>query len=65
MSVYRDAAHCISRVMSIEIHDGTKKASWQRKYKATFDDELLTGSVSDELSPEERLTQDSMTRSTI
>lgn len=25
MSVYRDAAHCISRVMSIEIHDGTKK----------------------------------------
>lgn len=65
MSVYRDAAHCISRVMSIEIHDGTKKASWQRKYKSTFDDELLGGSVSDELSPEERLTQDSMTRSTI
>ena len=36
--------------MSIEIHDGTKKASWQRKYKATFDDELLDGSISDYLS---------------
>lgn len=65
MSVYRDAAHCISRVMSIDIHDGTKKASWQRKYKATFDDELLGGGISDDLSPEERLTQDSMTRATL
>ena len=65
MSVYRDAAHCISRVMSIEIHDGTKKASWQRKYEATFDDGLLGGAVSDGLSPEERLTQDSMTRATL
>lgn len=25
MSVYRDAAHCISRVMSIEIHDAPRK----------------------------------------
>lgn len=65
MSVYRDAAHCISRVMSIEIHDGTKKASWQRKYEATFDDGLPGGAVSDDLSPEERLTQDSMTRTTL
>lgn len=65
MSVYRDAAHCISRVMSIEIHDGIKKASWQRTYKATFDDELSGGSLRDDLSPEERLTQDSMTRATL
>lgn len=65
MSVYRDAAHCISRVMSIEIHDGTKKASWQRKYEATFDDGLPGGAVSDDLSPEERLAQDSMTRANL
>ena len=65
MTIYRDAAHCISRVMSIEIHDGTKKASWQRMYKATFDDELPGQSVGDDLSPEERLTQDSMTRATL
>lgn len=62
MTVYRDAAHCISRVMSIEIHDGTKKADWQRRYKPGFDDELPRDSVEDGLSPEERLTQDSMTR---
>lgn len=63
MSVYRDAAHCIGRVMSIEIHDGTKKAGWQRRYKPGFDDELPGDSNGDDLSPEERLTQDSMTRS--
>jgi len=65
MTVYRDAAHCISRVMSIEIHDGTKKASWQRMYKASYDDELPGQSGGDDLSPEERLTQDSMTRATL
>jgi hypothetical protein len=54
MTVYRDAAHCISRVMSIEIHDGTKKADWQRRYKPGFDDELPRDSLEDGLSPEER-----------
>ena len=49
----------------VEIHDGTKKATWQSLYRATFDDELLGGSIGDELSPEERLTQDSMTRATL
>ncbi len=56
MTVYRDAAHYISRVMSLEIHDGTKKASWQRMYKANFDDELPGQWMTDDLSSEERLT---------
>lgn len=63
MSVYKDAGHCISRVMSIEIHDGTAKPAWQNRYKATVDDELLGDRLDDGLSPEERTTQDAMTRS--
>lgn len=63
MTVYKDAGHCISRVMSIEIHDGTAKPAWQNRYKATVDDELLTERINDGLSPEERTTQDAMTRS--
>lgn len=57
---YRDAGHCISRVMSIEIHDGTAKAPWQRKYSAGFEER--SESIPDGLSPEERTTQDAMTR---
>ncbi|MFJ3121058.1 hypothetical protein ACIPI6_31530 [Pseudomonas protegens] len=62
MSVYKDAGHCISRVMSIEAHDGTAKPAWQNRYKATIDDELLSGRLDDGLTLEERTTQDAMTR---
>lgn len=62
MSIYKDAGHCISRVMSIEIHDGTSKPAWQNRFKASADDELLTSRIDDGLSPEERTTQDAMTR---
>ena len=31
MTVYRDAAHCISRVMSIELHDGTTATNFYFK----------------------------------
>lgn len=64
MNVYRDAAHAISRIMSIETIDGTKKASWQRQYRPGF----VEGSEPANpcpLSEGERLTQDSMTRSMI
>lgn len=64
MTVYRDAAHAISRIMSIETIDGTKKASWQRQYRPGF----VEGSEPANpcpLSEGERLTQDSMTRSMI
>ncbi|TRO38571.1 hypothetical protein EQ832_12000 [Pseudomonas sp. ALS1131] len=62
MTVYKDAGHCIGRVMSIEMHDGTAKAPWQRKYQAGFEG-IVAESVTDGLSPEERTTQDAMTRS--
>lgn len=60
MTVYRDAAHCIARVLSIETNDGTKKAGWQSKYEAPGWPEMK--SAGSGLSSEERLTQDSMTR---
>lgn len=60
MTVYRDAAHCIARVLSIETNDGTKKAGWQSKYEAPGWPEVK--SAGSGLSSEERLTQDSMTR---
>lgn len=63
MSAYKDAGHCISRVMSIDAHDGTAKPAWQNRYKATADDELLGSRLDDGLSPAERTTQDAMTRS--
>lgn len=60
--IYRDAAHAIARVMSIETIDGTQKADWQRQYSAGF----VEGEVAANpcpLSTAERLAQDSMTRS--
>lgn len=60
MTVYRDAAHCIARVMSIETNDGTTKSGWQMKYQAPGWPE--TRKAGSGLSDEERLTQDSMTR---
>lgn len=62
MTVYKDAGHCIGRVMSIEMHDGTTKAPWQRKYTAGFEG-VIADSLGDGLSPEERTSQDAMTRS--
>ena len=62
MTVYKDAGHCIGRVMSIEMHDGTAKAPWQRKYQAGFEG-VIQEQIGDGLSPEERTTQDAMTRS--
>lgn len=59
MTVYRDAAHCIARVMSIETNDGTAKSGWQMRYQSGFPEEPGMGSG---LSAEERLTQDAMTR---
>src|SRR5690554_1946412 len=60
MSVYRDAGHCIARCMSIETNDGTAKAGWQMKYQAPGWPEIVSSGSG--LSPEERLTQDAMTR---
>lgn len=57
--IYKDAGHCIARVMSIETNDGTAKAGWQMRYQSGFPEER--GEVSG-LSAEERLTQDAMTR---
>jgi hypothetical protein len=64
MSVYRDAAHAISRIMCIETIDGTKKASWQSKYQSGFVDGCAPANPCP-LSESERLTQDSMTRAAI
>lgn len=62
--IYRDAAHAVARIMSIETIDGTKKASWQRQYSAGFVDG--EGSANPcPLSDSERLAQDSMTRSRV
>lgn len=60
--IYRDAAHAIARIMSIETIDGTKKASWQRQYSAGFVEGEAPANPCP-LSDSERLTQDSMTRS--
>jgi len=59
MTVYRDAGHCIARVMSIETNDGTAKSGWQMRYQSGFPETPGDGSG---LSAEERLTQDAMTR---
>lgn len=64
MSVYRDAAHAISRIMSIETIDGTKKSSWQSQYTSGFVEGAAPANPCP-LSAEERLTQDSMTRGMI
>lgn len=61
MTVYRDAAHAISRVMSIETIDGTKKSSWQSRYSSGFIDGSSQSNPCP-LSDSERLTQDSVTR---
>ena len=60
MSVYRDVSHVVARVMSIETIDGTKKSSWQDLYQSGFPEARPAG---EGLTKEERLTQDSMTRS--
>ena len=62
--IYRDAAHAIARVMSIETIDGTKKASWQRHYESGWQEEPPAANPCP-LSDSERLTQDSMTRAMI
>ena len=64
MTVYRDAAHAISRIMSIETIDGTKKSSWQSKYQSGFVEGCAPANPCP-LSDGERLTQDSMTRGAI
>lgn len=62
MSIYRDVGHVIARVMSIDTIDGTKNPGWQRRYQAGFPESRPGG---EGLSPEERLTQDSMTRAAL
>lgn len=59
MAVYRDAAHCIARVMSIETNTLTAQAAWQRRYQSGFVGEVKGSSG---LSAEERLAQDAMVR---
>lgn len=59
--IYRDAAHAVARIMSIETIDGTQKASWQRHYSAGFVDGEAPANPCP-LSDSERLAQDSMTR---
>ncbi len=59
MTVYRDAAHCIARVMSIETNTCTAQSAWQRRYQPGYAE--LPGEGSG-LSAEERLTQDAMVR---
>lgn len=62
MTIYRDAGHCISRIMSIEARDGTKKSGWQQRYRATHEDDPMTGPRGEELTAEERLAQDAIMR---
>lgn len=62
MSVYRDAGHCIARVMSIETNTCTPQSAWQKRYQSGFPELPPPGSG---LSAEERLTQDAMTRALI
>ena len=56
--IYRDAGHCIARVMSIETNDGTAKAGWQMRYQSGWPE----GRTGSELTAEERLTQDCIAR---
>ena len=58
MTVYRDTAQAIARVMSIETIDGTAIAMWQKQYQAGWPELRGKGSG---LSSSERLTQDCMT----
>ena len=60
--VYRDVAHVVARVMSIEAIDGTSKPSWQSRYVSGWP-EVRSGGES--LSDAERLAQDSMTRAVL
>lgn len=60
MSVYRDAGHCIARVMSIETNTCTAQSAWQKAYQSGFSEAVPAGCG---LTAEERLTQDAMTRS--
>lgn len=59
MSVYKDAGHCIARVMSIETNTCTAQSAWQRLYDDGMMEVRKAGCG---LSAEERLTQDAMTR---
>jgi hypothetical protein len=59
MTVYRDAAHCIARIMSIETNTCIAQSAWQRRYQAGLPE--LNGDCSG-LSAEDRLAQDAMTR---
>ncbi|WP_462382275.1 hypothetical protein [Pseudomonas sp. Marseille-QA0892] len=59
MTAYNDAAHAIARAMSIETNDGTAKSGWQMRYQAGFPEPRGNGTG---LSPDERLTQDAITR---
>lgn len=58
MTVYRDAGHCIARVMSIETNDSTAKAGWQMLCETGWP-ELRSSS---DLTAEDRLTQDCIAR---
>lgn len=58
MTVYRDTAQALARVMSIETIDGTAIAMWQKQYQAGWPELRGKGSG---LSSSERLTQDCMT----
>lgn len=62
MTVYRNAGHCIARIMSIETNTCTPQSAWQRRYQSGFP-ETVEGTSG--LTQEERLTQDSMTRSLV
>lgn len=59
MTVYRDAAQAIARVMSIETIDGTAIAEWQKHYQSGWPELRGKGCG---LTSSERLAQDSMTR---
>lgn len=62
MSIYANAGHCISRIMSIEANDGTAKSPWQRKYQAGFEEPKSSSCRGDELTAEERIAQDAIAR---
>jgi len=59
--IYRDAGHCIARVMSIETNDGTAKSGWQMRYQAGWPEMR----ASSDLTAEERLTQDCIARAVL
>lgn len=62
MAVYRDAAHCIARIMSIETNTCTAQSSWQRLYDSGLQEAPPPACG---LTAEERLTQDAMTRAKV